>query len=402
MIPHGSDSQPRLGLTFFIVLLDIISFSLLLPVLPYYAGSLGATPTQVGLLTGLYALCQFIGAPIIGRLSDTIGRKPLFLLDIAGNAIGFVILASASSLWMLFVARIIAGCVAANIPLAQAYISDVTTPEKRSEALGIIGAAFGLGFTIGPAVGGILSQKGYALPALVSAGLCVVNFIVIALFLPESRKKIQAQVVPDNPTLLVDFALLKRLLGSPQIASLLIFWAGFSIAFAMFQQNIALFNKYRLNLTARETGYIFAWIGILVSLMQGVLLRILTRYFSDEQLLKISAPIMLCSLVAWAFTPSVLVLAIILVPLCFAASTLITVVNSLLTKSVTPDDVGGTMGIAGAVDNSTRFITAFAGGLLIQRVGTFAPGACAAGVMLFVLLWMTSKYAMFTASPSQK
>jgi DHA1 family tetracycline resistance protein-like MFS transporter len=169
----------------------------------------------------------------------------------------------------------------------------------------------------------------------------------------------------------------------------------------MFQQNIALFNKYRLNLTARETGYIFAWIGILVSLMQGILLRILTRHYSDEQLLKTSAPMMLCSLVAWAFTPSVLALAVILVPLCFAASTLITVVNSLLTKSVAPDDVGGTMGIAGAVDNSTRFITAFAGGLLIQRIGTFAPGACAAAVMLFVLLWMNSN-VMFTTSSSKE
>lgn len=391
-----ADASPRFGIVFLVVLLDIVSFSLLLPVLPYYAATFGATPTQIGFLTGLYALCQFFGAPIIGRLSDKVGRKPMFLVDIGGNFIGFLVLASASSLWMLFLARFIAGCVAANIPVAQAYISDVTTKDQRSSALGLIGAAFGVGFTIGPALGGILSKNGYVVPALLSAGLCAVNFIVIALFLPESLRMAKKGAANEHPSQeaqsvkpepLFDIALLRRLLTSSHTAPLLILWAGFSFAFAMFQQNIALFNKYHLNLTARETGYVFAWIGILVSLMQGVFLRILTRTWSDETLLKISAPLMVLSLVAWAFTPNVVVLLIILVPLSFAASTLITVINSLLTKASAHDEIGGAMGIAGAIDNSTRFGTAFVGGLLIQRVGTFAPGAAAAVIMFAMLLW---------------
>lgn len=390
-----ADASPRFGIVFLVVLLDIISFSLLLPVLPYYAATFGATPTQIGFLTGLYALCQFVGAPIIGRLSDNVGRKPMFLVDIGGNFIGFLVLASASSLWMLFLARFIAGCVAANIPVAQAYITDVTTKAQRSSALGLIGAAFGVGFTIGPALGGILSKNGYVVPALLSAGLCAVNFLVIALFLPESLRKAKKDTLskeqpnqePDKPEPLFDIALLRRLFTSQHTAPLLIFWAGFSVAFAMFQQNIALFNKYHLNLTARETGYVFAWIGILVSLMQGVFLRILTRTWSDEALLKISAPVMVLSLVPWAFTPNVVVLLIVLVPLSFAASTLITVINSLLTKASAHDEIGGAMGIAGAIDNSTRFGTAFAGGVLIQRVGTFAPGAAAAVIMFTMLLW---------------
>lgn len=390
-----ADASPRFGIVFLVVLLDIISFSLLLPVLPYYAATFGATPTQIGFLTGLYALCQFVGAPIIGRLSDNVGRKPMFLVDIGGNFIGFLVLASASSLWMLFLARFIAGCVAANIPVAQAYITDVTTKAQRSSALGLIGAAFGVGFTIGPALGGILSKNGYVVPALLSAGLCAVNFLVIALFLPESLRKAKKDTLskeqpnqePNKPEPLFDIALLRRLFTSQHTAPLLIFWAGFSVAFAMFQQNIALFNKYHLNLTARETGYVFAWIGILVSLMQGVFLRILTRTWSDEALLKISAPVLVLSLVAWAFTPNVVVLLIVLVPLSFAASTLITVINSLLTKASANDEIGGAMGIAGAIDNSTRFGTAFAGGVLIQRVGTFAPGAAAAVIMFTMLFW---------------
>ena len=389
-------ARPRLGLVFVIVLVDIISFSLLVPVLPYYALSLGASPTQVGLLTGLYALCQFVGAPIIGRLSDSFGRKPMFLVDIGANILGFLILASANTLWMLFLARFIAGCMAANIPIAQAYISDITPPEKRSNALGLLGAAFGLGFTIGPALGGILSKNGYAVPALLSAVLCTLNFLIILLFLPESLPKKRSEqiilhtsseqentAVETQARSLIDLHLIKHMTSSPRIAGLLIFWAAFSFAFAMFQQNIALFNKLHLNLTASQTGFIFTWIGILVFVMQSGVLRLLTKHFSDEQLVLISTPLLIFSLGVWAFSPSWIVLAIILIPLCFAASTLITVVNSMLSKSVAPTEVGGAMGIAGAIDNSTRFITAFSGGLLIQRLGTFAPGMVAALVMIF-------------------
>ena len=400
----------RLGLVFWIVFLDIVSFSLLLPVLPYFALSLGASASEVGALTGLYALCQFIGAPLIGRASDTIGRKPMFLLDLFGNCIGFVILAFAGSLWVVFLARILAGFVAANVPLAQAYIADVTSAEERSAALGVIGAAFGLGFTIGPALGGILSAKGgYAAAALASAGLCAVNFLLIALRLPESAPnavglKAYFSARSQDETLsnedatrddsrlrvlpLPDLgALLQKYATGRDMATILVFWAGFSVAFAMFQQNIALFNKFHLNLTARETGYVFAWIGVLVALMQGVFLRLLARRYSDETLLRIAAPVMVVSLAAWALTPNVWALALALVPLSFAASVLITVANSLITKASARSDTGGAMGIAGAIDNSSRFLTAFVGGVLIERVGTLAPGALAALVMTLTIAW---------------
>jgi MFS transporter, DHA1 family, tetracycline resistance protein len=383
--------KPRLGLVFLIVLIDIIGFSLLLPVLPYYASTFGASPIQIGFLTGLYALCQFFGAPLLARLSDRFGRKPMFLIDIAGSVCGFLVLGFASSLWMLFLARIIAGLVAANVPIAQAYIADVTTSEKRSQAIGLIGAAFGLGFTIGPALGGIMTRTGdYAIPAFVSAGLGVCNFLVIILFLPESvsQERMRSRK-NDTHTLraLLDIAEMRRLLSIPFIALMLLFWVGFSLSFALFQQNIALFNKIHLNLTARESGYVFAYIGVLVALMQGVILRPLTARFSDVHLLKASVPLMALSLVLWAFAPNLTVLLIAIAPLSIAASTLITVVNSMLTKAVPASDTGGIMGLSAAVDNSTRFLTAFAGGVLMQRVGTFAPGAIAAVLMLTLFIW---------------
>jgi MFS transporter, DHA1 family, tetracycline resistance protein len=390
-----SNTNPpaRLGIIFCVVLLDILSFSLLVPVLPYYALSLGATPTEVGILTGLYALCQFVGAPIMGRLSDRFGRKPMLLLDIAGSVTGFMLLGFASSLWMVFVARIIAGLVAANVPIAQAYISDVTSSEERSKAIALVGAAFGIAFTIGPAVGGMLSKNGYALPAFVSAGVAFVNAGVIVLFLPESvspEKREQSRIEAGTSTIsIAEFFGIHSLgtyLTIPRITALLLFWAGFSVAFAMFQQNVALFNKLQLQLSARETGYVFAYIGVIVSVMQGVVLRLLTKRFSDAVLARFAAPVLALSLVAWAFAPNLTVLLLALAPLSIAASTLITVVSSMLTKSVPAGDTGGIMGIAGAVDNGTRFLTAFAGGVLMQRVGTFAPGVVGAVVMLLAVL----------------
>lgn len=386
--------KPRLGLIFLVVLLDIIGFSLLLPVLPYFAANLGASPTEIGVLTGVYALCQFVGAPVLARLSDRFGRKPMFLTDISGSVLGFVILGFATSFPMLVVARCVAGVVGANVPIAQAYIADVTPEEERSKSLGIIGAAFGLGFTIGPALGGIMTRSGnFALPAFVAAGLGVVNLLVIVLFLPESVSKEQREANHEKAnkatkfTELLDVAELRRLLAMPSVAWMLIFWVGFSFAFALFQQNISLFNKMHLNLSAKQSGYVFTYIGVLVAVMQGVILRPLTTKFSDIQLLRASVPLMALSLALWAFAPNLTVLFIALAPLCFAGSTLITVVNSMLTKAVPMPDVGGIMGLSGAVDNSTRFITAFAGGMLIERVGTFAPGAIAAGVMLILLVW---------------
>ncbi|TAE26223.1 MAG: MFS transporter [Candidatus Kapaibacterium sp.] len=383
--------KPRLGLIFFVVLLDIIGFAILLPVLPYFAQHLGATPTQVGILTGLYALCQFVGAPILARLSDSLGRKPMFVLDICGNIIGFVIIGFADALWMFFAARILAGLVSANIPIAQAYIADITSEAERSKALGLLGAAFGCGFTIGPAIGGILLRSGeFALPAFLSAALGVINVCVVIFLLPESLSPERMSLARERslvPSDMLNVPKLAEMLGSPKVAPMLVVWCGFSLAFALFQQNISLFNKLHLQLSARETSYVFAFIGIAVALTQGVVLRPLTAKFHDEELLRLALPIMACSLGLWAFSQNTIMLLTAIAPLCFSASLLITVVNSLLTKAVSSDQTGGIMGISGAIDNSTRFVAAFAGGAMMERVGTFAPGILALCLMLGIMLW---------------
>ncbi len=172
-----------------VVFIDLLGFSLILPLLPYYAETFNASKFVTGLLIAVYALMQLIGAPILGRLSDRYGRRPILLISVFGTFIGFMLFGFATTLWMLFAARMLDGLTGGNLSVAQAYISDVTDAKNRAKGLGLIGAAFGIGFIIGPVTGGILSQYGYNVPAFVAAGLSLINFIVIYAWLPESLTK---------------------------------------------------------------------------------------------------------------------------------------------------------------------------------------------------------------------
>src|SRR5512141_2861008 len=179
-------NNKRLFSIILVVFIDLLGFSLILPLLPYYAKTFGANQTVTGLLIASYALMQLIGAPILGRLSDRFGRRPVLLLSVFGTFVGFLLLGFANALWMLFVSRIIDGLTGGNLSVAQAYISDVTDAKDRSKGLGMIGAAFGLGFIIGPVTGGLLSQFGYGVPAFVAAVMSFANLALIYFWLPES------------------------------------------------------------------------------------------------------------------------------------------------------------------------------------------------------------------------
>jgi MFS transporter, DHA1 family, tetracycline resistance protein len=380
----------RLALIFLVALLDILAFSVLLPVLSYYATTFGATPTQIGLMSGTYALCQMLAAPVMARLSDRYGRKKMLLLDISGSIIGLLLLGFASSLWMLFASRVISGLVAANIPIAQAYIADTTDAAERSRSIGLLGVAFGLGFTVGPALGGILSKSGtqasYAHAALLSVGFAALNWLLVAFLLKDVRQQERkAEAVSSAASsVTVSFALpqLRRVLTGRRVAVLMGFWVLFSCAMAMFQQNIVLFNQFHLKLSSRETSMVLAYIGIMVAFAQGVLLRWLTLRYSDDVLMRVAAPVMVVALVAWAWTPSLAWLYVILTPLCLAGSTLIAVTNSALSKACDAADTGGVLGVAGFVDNASRALGGLLGGVLIDRIGTMAPGLAAAALAL--------------------
>jgi len=375
---------------FLIVFIDMLGFGLILPLLPYYAETFGASDTVIGLLVASYAAAQLVGAPILGRLSDRFGRRPILLLSLVGTLLGFLLLGFAKTLFILFAARILDGITGGNISVAQAYISDVTDAKNRAKGLGMIGAAFGLGFIIGPASGGLLSQWGYAVPAFVAAGLVAVNLVMVALWLPESLPP-EKRETAANKRPAVNFSALFVALKRPYIGPLLITRFFFGLAFAIFQTIFALYALRRFNLGATDTGFILTYVGVLSVVVQAGLVGRLSQRFRDDVLIFVSVGIMALSLLGWALTPSVTVLLIILAPTAFAGGVLNTVLSSALTKAVEPQEIGGILGLSASIESATRVIAPTLGGILLGRLGAWAPGAFGAVLLVgvFIYVWIT-------------
>ena len=374
---------------FLIVFIDLLGFGLILPLLPYYAETFGASDTVIGLLVASYAAAQLIGAPLLGRFSDRWGRKPVLLVSLAGTLVGFLLLGFAQTLLVLFLARILDGLTGGNISVAQAYITDVTDEDSRAKGLGLIGAAFGLGFILGPATGGTLSQFGYAVPALAAAGLVTVNLLMVAFWLPESLSEAQRQEMAAEEQPRITLSALIEALKRPFSGPLLITRFIFGLAFSLFQTIFSLYALRRFNLDAQQTGYILAYVGLLAAIVQGGLIGVLTKRFKEDLLIILSVAIMALSLLAWGFAPSVTVLLIILAPTALAGGVLNTVISSALTKTVRQREVGGLLGLSASLESLTRVVAPTLGGILLGQLGTWSPGVFSAILLavLFVYVW---------------
>ena len=254
------------------VFIDLVGFGIVIPVLPFYAeGTIfNATPRTVGLLFASYSVMQLIFSPILGGLSDKYGRRPVLFLSIIGTGIGFLILGLANTLWMLFAGRILDGITGGNISTAQAYIADITTSEDRAKGMGLIGAAFGLGFIFGPAIGGILSRWGIHVPFFFAAGLCFANAVLLYFTLRET-------VTADHPakhsaTRGRGLGQLVRSLKQPRLGFVLTIYFLFIVAFSIMTTAFSLYTMFRFGYDAQHTGYLFAYVGLIAVVIQGGLI----------------------------------------------------------------------------------------------------------------------------------
>lgn len=380
--------KKRLFSVFLVVFVNLLGFSIILPLLPFYAESFGASPTIVGLLVAIYAAAQMVSAPIMGRLSDRYGRRPLLLVSVFGSAIGFVLLGLANSILLLFFARLFDGVTGGSISIAQAYITDVTDEKNRSRGLGLIGAAFGLGFIMGPALGGLLSQWGYAVPAFVAAGISLVNFLMIFFWLPESLTEEKKQLILAQKRPAISIRALGSALKRPVVGQLLHTRLFYGFSFAVFQTVFALYGQYRFGLDAQRTGYILAYVGLLSALTQGVVVGKLTDRFSDRVLILSMTSLMALSLFAWAFSPSIWFLMIVLAPIALAGGVLNTVINSALTKVVQSSEFGGILGLSASLESATRVVAPTIGGILLDYLGTSAPGVVSGVVLIWLVTYI--------------
>jgi MFS family permease len=267
-------SRLALGIIFLTVFLDLVGFGIVLPLLPFYAGEMGATPFVVGLIIASYSGMQFLFAPIWGALSDRFGRRPLLLVGLFGSAASYVVFGLAQSLGVLLLSRVIAGIMGANIPVAQAYIADSTHVEQRARGMGLIGAAFGLGFIFGPAIGGGLSRWGYGIPGFVAAGLSLAAALAAWLWLPESlasqhrvRDGLGAMSAITGRSRAAVRVLRRKRLRAP----IAVFFLG-TMGFAGFTTIFPLFLEKPLGLTALYAGGMFALVGVVSAGVQGVLI----------------------------------------------------------------------------------------------------------------------------------
>jgi DHA1 family tetracycline resistance protein-like MFS transporter len=381
-------NKRRLFIIFAVVFVDLLGFGLIQPLLPFNAETFDASDTVVGLLVASYAAAQLIGAPILGHLSDRYGRRPILLVSICGTALGYVLLGVADALWLLFAARVVDGLTGGNISVARAYIADITDEKNRAKGLGMLGAAFGLGFVIGPAVGGWLSSgERYALPAFAAAGLAGLNLLLAYAWLPESlddqrRKALRVQTRSQSW-----FTRARAAFRRPSIGPLLHMTLAFNLAYVTFTGIFALHAKDQLGLASNQTGYLLAYGGLLAAIVQGGAMGKLSLRYQDHQLIGVSAVIMTLTLLGWAFAPGTWAVLIVLAPLSFSIGVLTTVLHSALTKAVTDDEVGSIMGIATAIGSVSRVIGPAVGGVLFDSIGTWAPGLFGAGLMAWFVYY---------------
>ena len=380
------------------VFIDLVGFGIVIPVLPFYAeGSLfNATPRTVGLLFASYSVMQLIFSPILGRLSDKHGRRPVLLISIIGTGIGFLILGFATTLWMLFVGRILDGITGGNISTAQAYIADITTKEDRAKGMGLIGAAFGLGFVFGPAIGGVLSHWGIGVPFLFAAGLCFANALLLYFTLPET-------VTPDHPARVSaaggrGLAQLIQSLRNPRLGYVLIIYFLFIVAFSIMTTSFSLYTIFRFGYDAQHNGYLFAYVGLIAVVIQGGLIGRLVKKFGEFPLVVFGAFCFAASLFAVPLVgPAAGGLAALLLGggvFSLGNSLATPALTSLASKSVGAAEQGTVLGVTQSVASLARAVGPFLAAVLINssvaHVGADGEPHYMSNHSLFVTFWTGS------------
>lgn len=417
---------------FVIVLIDLLGLTIIIPLLPLYATAYGASPLVIGLLGAAYPLMQFLGAPLLGRLSDKYGRKPILVISQIGTFAGFLLLASANALWVLFLARLIDGISGANIATAQAAISDSTTEKTRTQGLGLIGAAFGLGFIIGPVIAFVslaLSNNNYRVPALVAAGFSLLSILLTSTWFKETLTPEKRSKMGEKVTL--SLGALVTAVKHPAVGLLLVLMFAQQLAFGGFEQILALFTLNRLGLNASGNAIVFVFVGIIVVAVQGGLIGRWSRKYGDRRLIYGGLGLLAVGLTFMGLTPHQPVpwydkaaltaelnntaetegtvetttgdnpvglpneadkgwlglawILLTMIPTGIGGGILQPAINSLITKRIAVNEIGGMLGISAAFFSGANALGPIIGGALFELLGSTAPFIFWGGIMAALL-----------------
>jgi predicted MFS family arabinose efflux permease len=349
-----------------VVFVDLLGFGMVIPVMPRYAAELGAPTAWIGLLLTGYSAMQFIFAPIWGRLSDRLGRRPVLLGSIAMTAVGFLVYSLAPTFGWLLAARLFAGAATANLAIARAYVADVTTPETRAKGMGMIGASFGVGFILGPAMASWLSHYSLAAPGYAAAALSVVNGIAAFFILPEPEERKQAAHRPR-------FAALSEELERPGIRRLLLTSVIAILAFSALEATFSLFAQDVFHLDQQRVGYVFAYIGVIAVVVQGGLIGPLTRRFGEQRLLVAGLALQAATFLALPFAGSTGAMLAVLAPMSVGSGLVNPSLAALLSRMARKEDQGGTLGIGESASALGRIVGPEAGTFSYDHLSYAAP-----------------------------
>jgi multidrug resistance protein len=344
-----------------IVFIDLIGFGMIIPILPLYAQRFQATEWQIGLLLASYSLMQFLASPLLGWLSDRYGRKPVLLCSLAGSALGYLLMANAISLAILFAARILSGISGASVGTASAYIADITPPENRSKRIGLIGAAFGVGFILGPAIGGILSHFSVVAPFWFAAILSILNAIVMWILLPEPERHAVRQQGPVSLRDTFEQA------GSWRLGAITLTYfigiAGFAIVTVIYAQ----VSNRRFSLNQSQISYIFVMMGLIGALIQGGAIGRLAKRFGDVNLAIAGFAVMAISMMAMPLAHSLLLFLLFSAGLAMGNSLSQPTMSAIASKGASPALQGRVLGIVQSAGSLGRVFGPVIAGILLTH-----------------------------------
>ncbi len=382
-----NNKKASLTIIFFTVFIDLMGFGILIPILPTFASkNLGVSDFGIGVLVAIYSLLQFIFNPILGRLSDKIGRRPVIITSLSFTAISYLIFSFSTTFWMLFLSRLIAGIGGSNIGVAQAYIADITDKSERSKGMGMIGAAFGLGFVFGPFIGGLLSSYSYMIAGFGASAFSFTAFLFAIFMLPESLKKSSKKKITAK---IFEFSFAKRILTQPQLGLLIGIFFIIVFSMANIYGTFALLGYKIYHFSDQQNGYLFGIIGLVSAVMQGGFIRFLSKIFKDKTLVTTGILFMMTGLALIPYGGNFTGLALIAVILSLGTGLLQPVILSMISKHSSDTEQGAVLGLNSSFSSFARVLGPLWGGFAFEFIGyqfPFLTGAFFAVITLLIVL----------------
>ncbi|HEY1223833.1 MAG TPA: MFS transporter [Brevundimonas sp.] len=365
----ASSQKSALAVLFAVVFINLVGFGLVVPLLPFFGQSLNAAPWEIAVMFSAYSLGQFFAEPFWGRLSDRIGRKPVILITVAANAVGYVMLAFAPNIWAAVAIRLFTGLGAGNVSTVQGYVADVTPPEKRAGRMGLIGAAFGLGFIVGPGLGGLLVREdlgrlGYQLPIFTAAGIALLAALGVILFLRESRAK--ADPAAPRPAF---FSGVHDATKNPVVSRVLLVTLIYMAGFSGMESTFGLWTEARYAWGAREVGLAFMAVGIVSVVTQGLIAGRLARRFGESRVLACGCLLFGTGLVGQVLSPVAWMVPVMMAVGAFGMAMTMPNISALISRSVDPDRQGAMLGLNMAASSIARIFGPLIAGAIFSGLG---------------------------------